>query len=186
MADLFLSACPALKGRIGSRMETPRLPWGSLQSGRPGWDHSRVLAAGGQQGAWPPKTEGVGAPSAARPAPSAGRAGQAWGGLGWFRLQLGAREIPSALQTTGGWTAIVENTELPQPLIRDPRNLPEREVAGCGQTFLALVFRLRGIEEPSLSAVEQGSAWLFCLQTSSFWEGRGLSLGGLHTATPRP
>ena len=77
MAGLSLSAHPALKGRIGSRMETPRLLRGSLRSGRPGWDHSRVLAAGSQQGAWPPKTEGVGALSAARPAPSAGRAGQA-------------------------------------------------------------------------------------------------------------
>lgn len=35
---------------------------------------------------------------------------------GWFRLQLGARELPSAFQTRGGWTGILENTALPQPV----------------------------------------------------------------------
>lgn len=36
---------------------------------------------------------------------------------GWFRLQLGARELPSALQTRGGWTGILENSASPACLI---------------------------------------------------------------------
>lgn len=70
MAGLSLPALPALKGWISSRMQTPSLaPEGPLWSGQSGWDHGWVPAAGSQQGAWPPKMEGVSAPSAAHPPP---------------------------------------------------------------------------------------------------------------------